>query len=52
MLSTREAYDEAILKKHEGRFRARAEARLRAQRVRRHAKCQSRSIVHVARFHA
>lgn len=31
MLSTREAYDEAILKKHEGRFRARAEARLRAQ---------------------
>jgi hypothetical protein len=31
MLSTREAYDEGILKKHEGRFRSRAEARLRAQ---------------------
>ena len=31
MLSTREAYDEAILTKNERRFRARAEARLRAQ---------------------
>ena len=31
MLSTREAYDEATLSKHERGFRARAEARLRAQ---------------------
>jgi len=31
MLATREAYDEAILKKNERYFRARAEARLRAQ---------------------
>jgi transposase len=31
MLATREAYDEAILSKHERCFRARAEARLRAQ---------------------
>ena len=31
MLSTRDAYDEAILHKNERGFRARAEARLRAQ---------------------
>ena len=31
MLTTRDAYDEAILKKNERGFRARAEARLRAQ---------------------
>jgi transposase len=31
MLSTRQAYDEAILDKNERHFRARAEARLRAQ---------------------
>ena len=31
MLNTREAYNEAILNQHEHRFRARAEARLRAQ---------------------
>jgi transposase len=31
MIATREAYDEAILSKNERRFRARAEARLRAQ---------------------
>ena len=31
MLATREAYDEAILRSNERGFRARAEARLRAQ---------------------
>ena len=31
MLSNRDAYDEAILKKNERHFRTRAEARLRAQ---------------------
>jgi transposase len=43
MLATREAYDEAILSKNERRFRARAEARLRAQ-----AKALGYSILAVA----
>jgi transposase len=43
MLATREAYDEAILGKNERRFRARAEARLRAQ-----AKALGYSVIAVA----
>jgi hypothetical protein len=43
MLSTREAYDETILIKHERRFRARAEARLHAQ-----AKALGYSVVPIA----